>query len=313
MSVIALDLGGTKLASAVFSSTGIILHRAAYPLPQEGGEAVGGLIEEVVCASLEKQLSAEPITGIGIGVPGIYRSRSQTVWAPNIPGWEDFPLWERLKGVSQGAGVFVDSDRACCIKGEVWQGAAQGCSDAIFMTVGTGIGAGIMAGSRVLRGVGDIAGAIGWMALDRPYRSDYDGCGCFEQYASGEGIAKTARSLLLANPGYREPLGAVPLEKITAYDVFAGYHQGDPLAKQAMGRAIQLWGMATANLVSIFNPEKIIFGGGVFGPAAMFLEEIRAEATQWAQPLSMQQVQLEVAALGSDAGLYGAACLALDS
>ena len=312
MAVIALDLGGTKLASAVFSSSGSILQRDSCQLPKDGGEPVGELIAETVHALLEKQPSTEPITGIGIGVPGIYRSQSRTVWAPNISGWEDFPLWGQLQDVSQGVEVFVDSDRACCILGEVWQGAAQGCKDVIFMTVGTGIGAGILTGGKLLRGAHDIAGAIGWMALDRPYRPDYDQCGCFEQYASGEGIAKTAELMLRANPGYNGALGVLPTEELTAHRVFSAYANGDPLAKQVLDHTIQLWGMATANLVSIFNPEKIIFGGGIFGPAAIFLKQIREEAAQWAQPISMQQVQLEVAVLGADAGLHGAAYLALN-
>lgn len=312
MAVIALDLGGTKLASALFSSTGAISHRSTYPLPEARGEAVSELVAAAIHTLLEKQPSTEPITGIGIGVPGIYRSQSRTVWAPNIAGWEDFSLWERLQDVSQGVEVFVDSDRACCILGEVWQGAAQGCKDAIFMTVGTGIGAGILTDGRLLRGAHDIGGAIGWMALNRPYRPDYDQCGCFEQYASGEGIAKTAKSMLRANPGYNGALGVLPTEELTAHHVFSAYANGNPLAKQIIDHTIQLWGMATANLVSIFNPEKIIFGGGVFGPATIFLEQIREEAAQWAQPISMQHVQFEVTVLGADAGLYGAAYLALN-
>ncbi len=313
MSVIALDLGGTKLAYALFASDGTLLHRGSSPLPSERGEAVGVLMVDTVRALMKRQPPTDPITGVGVGVPGIYRSRSRTVWAPNIPGWEDYPLWETLRDVDSAIEIIIDSDRACCIMGEVWQGAAQGCRDAIFITVGTGIGAGILVEGRVLRGAADISGAIGWMALDRPYRKDYDPCGCFEHYASGDGIAKTARSLLSANPGYGGALGALPLEELTAHHVFAAYQRGDPMAKQALGHAIQLWGMATANLVSIFNPEKVIFGGGVFGPAAVLLERIRAEATQWAQPISMQQVQLDVAALGTDAGLYGAAYLVFNA
>ncbi len=98
---------------------------------------------------------------------------------------------------------------------------------------------------------------------------------------------------------------------LSAKDVFDAYEMGDELSRRVIANAIEYWGMATANLVSLFNPEKIIFGGGVFGPAVKFLEEIYLEAKKWAQPIRIQQVKLQASALGSDAGLYGAGLLAL--
>lgn len=308
--VIALDLGGTKLAGALFSDAGTLLHRQVNPLPAQRGEAVGDLIVQTI-AEIQKIFSSQYfIHSIGICVPGIYRSRTKCVWAPNIPGWENYPLWEKLQEVSKGAQVYIDSDRACCILGEVWQGAARQCRDAIFMTVGTGIGAGILVGGEVLRGAHDIAGAIGWMALDRPYKEAYEQCGCFEQYASGEGIAKTIKDIVRANP-HAGGLADLPVEQLKARRVFEAYAQQDPLALEAMALVLQYWGMATANLVSLFNPEKIIFGGGVFGPAAVFLPQIRKEAEKWAQPISMKNVELAISALDGSASLYGAAYLAL--
>src|SRR5690606_31241767 len=236
----------------------------------------------------------------------IYRSRTKCVWAPNIPGWENFPLREKLQEVSKGAHVYIDSDRACCILGEVWQGAARQCRDAIFMTVGTGIGAGILVGGEVLRGAQDIAGAIGWMALDRPYREAFESCGCFEHYASGEGIAKTIKDIIRV----KSPAGSLngkPLEQLTARDVFAAYDQGVPQAVGAMTEVVGFRGMVTANLMGLFNPENVICGGGVFGPATFLLPQTRKEAAKWAQPISMQHVGLTTSALGNDAGLYGAA------
>src|SRR5678815_4753324 len=111
------------------------------------------------------------------------------VWAPNIPDWGDYPLLEEVENVSGEIPVTIDSDRACYILGELWQGNARGCTDAIYLSVGTGIGAGILTDGKVLRGSHDIAGAIGWMALTRPFSEEYTDCGCFETYASGEGIA----------------------------------------------------------------------------------------------------------------------------
>jgi glucokinase len=95
--------------------------------------------------------------------------------------------------------------------------------------------------------------------------------------------------------------------------VFAAYDRGDVVAKEVVGQAIEFWGMAVANLVSLFNPEKIIFGGGVFGPGAKLLGDIYSEAKKWAQPISIKQVRLQASKLGGDAGLYGAGCLALQA
>jgi len=298
MGVLALDLGGTKLALAIFDSQGNVQQKRVSLLGKRIGAEVGALIREEVCPFLR----AADIRGIGICVPGISHTATGRVWAPNIPGWEDYPLREEMASVCGDLPVMIDSDRACCIIGEAWLGAARGCRNAIFVTVGTGIGAGIMADSRILRGAHDIAGAVGWLALQRPYDSNYVSCGCFEYYASGEGIAKAVRECL---PAVRKSL--------TAHDVFAAYALGDPGAERVLRQCVEFWGMAAANLVSLFNPEKIIFGGGVFGPAAQFLDEIYAEACKWAQPISIHQVKLEVSQLGGDAGLSGAARLALDA
>ena len=210
-----------------------------------------------------------------------------------------------------GVRVAVDSDRACSILGEVWQGAAQGCRDAVFMAVGTGIGLGILAGGSILRGAHDIAGAIGWLALERPFRPEYVECGCYEFHASGAGLAKVVRGRLTTEPGYEGLLRAIPPERLSAADVFSAYERGDSLATDVVQDAVAYWGMATANVVSLFNPEVVVFGGGVFGPAAKLLPAVRMEAARWAQPISMEKARLEISLLATDAALFGAAYLAL--
>lgn len=302
MAVLAVDLGGTKLALAVFSDDGMLLHSNSYPLAKREGAAVGALITDAI-----QQITAE-VDAIGIAVPGISRHHSGTVWAPNIPGWEDYPLLAEIKAIAGDMPVFIESDRSCYILGEVWQGNAQGCKDAIFLAVGTGIGAGILVNGELLQGAKGIAGAIGWMALDRPFQHAYADCGCFESMASGEGIVKAALQLILEEPAYN---GILRKDALSTQDVFAAYLKNDHIAREVIMQCISLWGMATANLVSLFNPEKIIFGGGVFGPAVEFLPLIAAEAAKWAQPISMKQVRLEVSGLGNYAGLYGAAYRAL--
>ncbi len=307
--VIGIDLGGTKLAGALFTPAGRIINRSLASLAGRTGSEVGRLICEHIADLLRHARQNKlRVAAIGVSVPGISNSQTGRVWAPNIPGWKNYPLRREIVRAirNEKIKVVIDGDRACCIFGELWRGAARRCKNAVFVAVGTGIGAGILIEGRVVRGAHDIAGAIGWLALDRPYRPEYRHCGCFEYHASGEGLAKVANALS-CKPHY----GKNKSRQWTAPDIFAGFARGDRLSKEVVRQAIQFWGMAVANLVSLLNPEKIIFGGGVFGPATQFLSSIRAEAEKWAQPISFQKVRLQPSRLGTDAGLYGAGYLAL--
>lgn len=310
MHAIAIDLGGTKLALAVITEGGKIVSTDNVILGSRQGKEVGILICELISNTISdcRPMNID-IGAIGISVPGIVDPQDHTVWAPNIKGWEKYPLKEDISRVASDIPIIIDNDRACYIAGEAWQGVAKNCTDAIYMAVGTGIGAGIMVNGNILRGANDIAGAAGWMALNRPYEQQYKEYGCFEANASGNGIARLARKLLTAHPTYRGSLRNLDTEDITAHNIFDAYLKQDEIAIEVFRQCIELWGMAVANFISLFNPQKIILGGGVFGPAAQFLSAIRNEAAKWAQPVSMQKTTIEISTLGSNAGLYGAAMM----
>lgn len=313
MTALGIDLGGTKLSLAVFSQQEDILYKHTVALEKRGGTEclpVGRQVGDLIISESKKIIASHNITTVGIAVPGIYHAKTGNVWAPNISGWDDYPLLEQVQD-EVNLPVAIDSDRACCILGESWKGNAKDCLNAIYLAVGTGIGAGILSDGKIIRGAHDIAGAIGWMALQQPFEEKYISCGCFEHYASGEGIAKVAKEVLVKHKGYTGLLAQKSSGELTAYDVFEAYEIDDIVAKEVFGICIGFWGMAVANLVSLFNPEKIILGGGVFGPAVQFIPEIKKEAAKWAQPISMKQVSIEPSSLGTDAGLYGAGYLAL--
>ena len=312
MPVIALDLGGTKLAAALFSDEGDILINETVQLEKRKGKEVGKLILQQANLLLQKADEKNIIvSSLGVCVPGIAHAKTGTVWAPNIPDWEDYPLLQELENGLENVRIKIDSDRACYILAEVWKGNARGFSDVIFLSVGTGIGAGIIINNQVLRGANDIGGAIGWMALNKPFDKKFKSCGCFEYNASGKGLVKVAKELIAEKNFIESTLNNKDIEQLSANDIFTAYNANDRLAILVVNNAIEYWGMAVANLVSLFNPGKIIFGGGVFGPALKFLDAIYEEAKKWAQPISIQQVKLEGAALGNEAGLYGAGYLAL--
>lgn len=313
MAVIAIDLGGTKSLAALISPNGTILNRQKTEITHKGGRGVCEVLQkQIQNLYLVTQKLNENVTAIGISVPGIYNTDTGRVWAPNIPGWKNYPLQQELQDIFPEAPINIDSDRSCYIMGEVWQGVAKNCLNAVFVAIGTGIGAGILVDGKILRGKSNISGATGWMALNRPFRPEYAQFGCFEYHASGNGLARVARDLVNSNPDYYGLLRRPLLEHITSYDVFEAYEAGDSIAITVINQAIEYWGMAAANYISLFNPEIIVFGGGVFGPAAQFLDDIKKEASKWAQPISFKMAEIKVTSLGEDAGIYGAGKLALD-
>jgi glucokinase len=313
MAVIGLDLGGTKLSGGLFAENSELLFKDSCKLEQRTGDDVGLLIQDFVKHLMGKANELKvTIYAVGICIPGISYHETGCVWAPNIEGWENYPVRCKIcEVVNNDVKVIVDSDRACAIFGESWLGAAKNCKNAIFLAVGTGIGAGIIVNNQILRGAHDIAGAIGWWALDFPFQDKFAPCGCFEYHASGEGIAKVAREIIAGDKTYKGVLSEKPINEITSHDVFSAYDANDDAAKRTIRIAITFWGMAVANLVSIFDPEKIIFGGGVFGPAVQFIDEIYEEAKKHAQPISIKKVKLEASKLGSEAVLIGAGYMAL--
>lgn len=299
MAIIGLDLGGTKLAVGIFDQAGKLFRHHQVSLDGRTGPAVGALLCRQI-RQVIKSFTAESIEAIGIAIPGIYNPVTERVWAPNIGGWEDYPLKRDIEKVSGGLAVMIDSDRVCCILGETWIGNARGCSDAVFLTVGTGIAAGVMSDGNVIRGAGHIAGALGWMAIERKYESGFKQYGCLETYGCGDGMARLAEKIAAEKNQ--------PKPDWSASDIIRMADQ-HPIAKEVIEYCICSWGIAVANLISIFNPQKIIFGGGVFGPAISYLPRIHAEANKWAQPISQQQVEILPSSLYSHAALYGAARL----
>ena len=305
-SFIGIDLGGTKLSGAIVSDQGVLDYKTKLSVRGSEGAEVADKIYELIQVLIDKSFTEHHsrVGGIGISIPGI-AYRSGEVWAPNISGWDKFPLKTYLTDLlGSNTPIEIECDRSCHLMGEIWQGAAKGSRNAIFLAIGTGIGAGILVDGQILRGQNDISGAIGWMALNTDYKPIYKQRGCFESHASGFGLAYQADEKYKLKKGSSKP------ESFTAKEVFTSWASRDPIAMEVLEEAIQYWGMACANLVSIFNPEKIIFGGGVFGPGRHFIDNIYEEAKKWAQPISIQEVQFLNSQLGDEAGLIGAAYFA---
>lgn len=287
----AVDIGGTKIAAARVSRKGDLSGYAEIPTPPAGGRKV---VEAVV--ELLGRMPAKDIGAIGVDVPGLAWPDGR-VWAPNIPGWTRMPLGSVLKKRLH-LPTLVESDRNAFVMGEAWRGAARNCSDVIFLAVGTGIGAGILTGGRLLRGKGELAGSVGWMALRNQYQPIYRSIGCFEAHASGTGIGLAAS----------KEMG----RKLSARELTAMARRGDRKAKELLERAGHDLGLGLANLVDVLNPEVIVIGGGVAAAGNLVLGVARKTMKQWGQPLAVKQVRVVRSRLGGRAPLLGMARLAFD-
>jgi glucokinase len=286
--VLAIDVGGTKLATAVVDESGTVLARRKTEIAREGFEATACQILREAKQCID---AAGAVDAAGLIVPGIYKAREGTAWAPNLWGDCYVPLLTALSG-QLPAPVRIDSDRAGYVLGEQWLGVARGLSDVVFLAVGTGIGAGILSGGRLIRGAGDIAGAVGWFALNPIYGEDYARCGCWEAEAAGPAVARRA--------------GETSAERVVE-----AARAGNASAQAVIDETVSYLAMGIANLVSLLNPEMIVMGGGLMQAGELFLEPVRRAVPQWAQPYAARQVHIELTALGESAGLLGAARLAL--
>jgi glucokinase len=219
------------------------------------------------------------------------------------------PLASRLKR-SLEIPVFVESDRNAAIVGESWRGAARGKSDAIVFMIGTGIGAGILSGGRVLRGAHELSGCAGWLTITEAKNVASSGIGELEWLAAGPAIARAAQERLQA--GEESSLSQIDCSRITAHDVAAAARKADPLALEIFRRAGTLLGYGIANMVNLLDPQVIILGGGLAAVSDLYIDSLRAAVLERAQPLSAAQVKVVVSRLGDKANLLGCARLAWD-
>lgn len=279
--VLAVDFGGTKTALARVDAQGTISARVQLPA------------ERTLDASVEQIVHAvDDVAAVGVIVPGIYTPSTGRAWCPNLWGMDEVPLLDRLQQRVR-VPVAIDSDRAGYVLGESWLGAARGLRDVAFVSISTGIGVGILANGVVIRGAHGIAGAVGWFALDPDWKDGYGAMGCWEAEAAGPAIA---RRFAVRN----------------AADVVQAARAGDAAARAALDHAARYSAMGIANLISVLNPEAIVLGGGVMqGAGDLLLDQIRAEVRRWAQPIAASRCRIELTELGEDAGLLGAARLAL--
>jgi glucokinase len=297
--VFAADLGGTKLACAVIDGNGKILARRTEPVDTS---SVRAPIAQIVRLAGELR-GRSKYTAAGIAVPGLAR-RDGTVWAPNLPGWERMPL-ARLLRAHLKVPVVVDSDRTAVVLGESWRGAARGMSDVIVLIVGTGIGAGILSGGRLIRGAHELSGCAGWLCITDDESALARKIGSLESSAAGPAIAR------IAHLAFKKKVLRNDASPFTTEHVADLARRGDRTAREIFRAAGHLLGLGVANLISLFDPEVVVLTGGLTNAADLFVDELQSTALSRCQPLIAGQVKIRISRLQAKANLLGAAKLAL--
>ena len=311
--IVGIDLGGTNIVSGCVAEDGSALHgvRSVATGAEEGPDAVVDRIIAAARESIAETQAAIPdleLIGAGIGAPGPLDTRSGVVLlTPNL-GWVNMPLRQRLQD-GLGLRTALDNDANCAVLGEWWRGAARGTRTTVGLTIGTGIGGGIIIDGRLFHGTSDIAGEVGHMTIDANGRRCKCGnYGCIEAYASGPNIALRAVEALESGaesvlPSY---VGG-DFRRITAQTVYQAAQAGDELALEVVRDTAKFLGAAVASLINIFNPEAIVIVGGVTLAGENLFEPLRREVSRRAFKPAVQVCRIVPGELTGVAGVYGAA------
>jgi glucokinase len=311
--IVGVDIGGTNLVVGCVASDGSSL-QALHTEPtqaEDGADAVVGRIiamaRQVIAECTRADRSADVI-GIGVGAPGpLNTSTGIVLLTPNL-GWVNMPLRDRIQA-GVGLPAALDNDANCAVLGEWWIGAARGSKTAIGVTIGTGIGGGIILNGRLYHGASDCAGEIGHTTIEVNGRQCKCGnYGCLEAYASGPAIAR--RAVEAIQSGYETTLPRYVdgnLDLITAQTVYDAAHEGDELALDVVGDTAKFLGAGVANLVNVFNPEVVVVCGGVTYAGDSLFVPLRREVTRRAFKPAVDVCRIVPGELSGTAGVYGAA------
>lgn len=309
---IGIDLGGTNLRIAAVAADGRILEKISLDTEVNHGR------ERVVtdmCAAvteIELRLQSSKMVGIGIGVPGIINLANGMIrQSPNLPGWSDFPVRDDIERRLR-THVILENDANAAALGEKWVGAGRDASGLCMITVGTGIGGGLILDGRVWHGMDGMAGELGHMTIDP--NGALCGCGnlgCIEAYASASAITRMAMAAIRVGRSPSLAHAAEELGELTAEIVYIKAKQGDVVAREIFEMAGRSLGVGLANLINIFNLPLYVIGGGVARAWDAFAPAMMAELGKRSLVYRSTQTRITPSSLGAEAGLLGAAYLPL--
>lgn len=313
--IVGVDLGGTSINVGVvpFDGGRVLGMRSAPTLADRGPKSVVdrmvALIREAIRdAGREAGVPVEQVVGVGLGSPGpLDRETGTVIDTPNL-GWRNFPLRDLISN-AVGLEAELDNDANAAALGEWWQGAGRDVRTLLGLTLGTGIGGGIVLDGRVFHGASDVAGEVGHMTIDSTgRRCNCGNYGCLEAYASGPAIAARAvEGLQSGEPSLLPTMVEGELSRITAETVYEAIVAGDEYSRHVMRDTARFLGTGIANLINILNPEMVVISGGVTRAGDHLLEPLRAEVRRRAFRHAADRCRIVTSELGSMAGVIGAA------
>jgi glucokinase len=313
--IIGVDLGGTNIVVGAMTMDGS-QHLSVRSIPTQsslGDEGVANrivtLVEQVILDTIkETGIARSDFIGVGVGAPGpLDRERGIVLVAPNL-GWLNFPLRDRVHD-RLGLPTTLDNDANCATFGEWWQGAARGSRNVVGLTIGTGIGGGLILNGALYHGASDMAGEVGHTTIDLNGRHCKCGnYGCLEAYASGPAIATRAREMMVREEGESMIPSMVSgrFEDITAQIVYDAAKAGDAVASEIVRDTARYLGAGIANLLNIFNPDTVVIAGGVTAAGDTLFVPLRAEVRRRAFSPAVRAAKIIPGTLPGTAGVVGA-------
>ena len=314
--IIGIDLGGTSVKLAILTTAGDIQEKWSIKtnILDEGSHIVPDIIESIKHRFETHGLTKEDFLGIGMGSPGVVDSTAGTVIGAYNLNWKSLQLVKKQFETELGLPFFIDNDANVAALGEQWVGAGENNPDVVFMTLGTGVGGGVIAAGNLIRGVKGAGGELGHITVDfeAPFDCTCGKKGCLETVASATGIVNLTRRYAEEYAGDAKLKQMIDDgQEVTAKDVFDLAKEGDDLALIVYRHFSDYLGVACANIAAVLNPAYIVLGGGVSAAGEFLLEGVRKVFAENSFPQIKESTQLVLATLGNDAGVLGAASLVL--
>lgn len=311
---VGVDLGGTTTKLAFINGYGeiVVKWEIATDKTDNGKNIIINIAKTIDHKLLELDVDKSKLIGLGMGAPGPVNSKTGVIYNAVNLGWtEPFPLGDLIE-VETSLQAVIDNDANCAALGEMWKGAGNGAKDIVCVTLGTGVGGGVIANGQIVQGVSGAAGEIGHITAV-PVGGSPCNCGkngCLETIASATGIVRLATEMLNKGLNSGELIDIYKREGfITAKNIFDCALNGDQTAKTIIDEVAFHLGLVLANTANTLNPEKIVIGGGVSKAGEVLLTPIKANFDKFSFQRVKESTELAIATLGNDAGVIGAAWL----
>lgn len=312
--IIGIDLGGTSIKFGVLSLDGVVEDKWTIKTntSENGKFIVTDIIESIKEYLSDKNLTTDDIHGIGMGSPGQIDYEKGTVRGAYNLGWAEEQEVKSVFEYELGISFVIDNDANVAALGEAWKGAGNNSPDVIFITLGTGVGGGVIINRQLVHGKKGAAGEIGHMLVDaNGFKCTCGNIGCLETVASATGIVNLATKYANEYSEGNELVKLVNERKATAKDVFEFAKEGNDFANFVVEEFAKYLGKTCSQLANVLNPDYIVIGGGVSAAGEFLLEKVNEVYKEFAFPTVRISTELRLANLGNDAGIVGAASLAL--